>query len=102
MRLRPDSYYLILCERKKCRERVEIDGGDQDEVIKRVLDTFHGRMKPGKDEAGNAKKNIPYTSITVMRIDKSGNTCRRIYHRRIYNLSPVQVRERIIDTFVKS
>lgn len=98
MRIRPDKYYSVICERKNHKERVDIEDGNPDEVIKLVLDTFRGKVKPGMDANGDIKTNIPFTRISIIQIDKSGGSRERLIQRRIYNLAPIQVRERIINS----
>ena len=96
MRIRPNRYYTILCEMKDSQERIEIDDAEAKDVVLLVSDTFEDRFKPTKDENGKYKKNIPYTKLKVICFDKKLKQNWSVTHGNIYNLSPSQVKERIL------
>lgn len=96
MRVRPNRFYKILCERKNVMEQIEIDDTTPDELVRLVLETFPQRTTPTKDENGKYKKNIPYTKLKIICFDKKLKQNWSITHGNIYNLSPAQVKERIL------
>lgn len=102
MRVRPNMYYAILCESKDRVERIEIDDADSDQVVSFVLVTFQGRLNPPTDRNGQYKKNIPYTKIFVVEFDKKMKKNKTLTNGKIYNLSPTQVKERIVTALKSS
>ena len=102
MRVRPNMYYAILCESKDRVERIEIDDADSDQVVSLVLVTFQGRFDPPTDRNGQYKKNIPYTKVFVVEFDKMMKKNKTLTNGKIYNLSPTQVKERIVTALKSS
>lgn len=96
MRVRPDKYYVILCERKNSSERIEVDETGSQELLYLVCDTFPERISPPKDENGKYKKGIPYTKISVIEFDKKNKKNKTLTSGMVYNLSPIQIKERLL------
>lgn len=95
MRVRPDKYYVVLCERKESSERIEVDECDSQELIYLVCDTLQERLNAPKDENGKYKKGIPYTKLSVIEFDKRTKRNKTLTSGPVYNLSPIQVKERL-------
>lgn len=102
MRVRPDKYYVILCERKNSSERIEVDDTDSQELIYLVCETLPERLSPPKDENGRYKKGIPHTKLSVIEFDKRNKRNKTLTSGLIYNLSPIQIKERILKAIKKN
>ena len=98
MRLRPDKFYVIRCQRKEDVQTIEIDDADSQEVVYTFCELFPERLTPTKDENGRFKKGLPYTKVSIVEYDKRTKQSHRLTHGNIYNLSPTQIKERLKKT----
>ncbi len=96
MRVRPDRYYAIICERKNSSERIEVDDTDAQKVVYLVCDILKDRFTPPKDENGKFKKGVPFTKLSVVEFDKKNKRNKTLTSGVIYNYSPIQVKERLL------
>ena len=95
MRIRPNVYYAVICDRNGNIERVEIDSTDPKELLYLVCECLPERMNPPRGDDGKCKKGIPYTKLKVVEFNKATRTNRTLTYGHIYNLSPAQIIERI-------
>lgn len=71
--------------------RLELDETDSGELVDIIRSEFYDRLKPT-----NNTGKIPFTKIKVMGIDKGNQRIWNVTYGNIYNLSPTQVKERIL------
>lgn len=100
MRIREPRFYVVRCQRNEEELTVEIEDTDSPGVDDMITRLFNGRMRPTRDENGKYKK-LPYTMVSVTEIDKVLKQMRKVSSRKIYNLSPAQVRTRILNNIHK-
>jgi len=100
MRVRSEKYYVIRCQRKKDVKVIEIENDNSQDVVYFVCDLFKDRLKPAKDGNGSYKRDIPYSTLSVAEVDKRKKYVQQLTHGNIYNLSPTQVKERIINAII--
>lgn len=96
MRIRPEKFYIIKCRRKDDLNTIEIEDADSQSIAGMLWELFQYRISPSRDDSGRSKK-VPYTMISVMECNNRTRRNREITHCNVYNLSPAQVRERILD-----
>ncbi len=74
---------------------MDIDETDVFELSGMFCKLFAGKMSPGRDGNGNVRKDIPFTKVRIVRYDKKDMRGCTVTHGNIYNLSPIQVKERV-------
>lgn len=97
MRLRSDKFYVIRCQRNGDVQTVDIDNSSSQEVVNMFCDLFKDRLEPSKDKNGKYKKGLPFTKIIILEHDKKKKQIKKLTHCNVYNLSPTQVKERIVS-----
>lgn len=100
MRIRPEKFYIIKCRRKDDLNTVEIEDADSQGIAGMLFELFQYRLSPSRDDSGKCKK-VPYTMLSVIECNNRTMRNREITHCNVYNLSPSQVKERILDKIVE-
>lgn len=96
MRIRPAKFYCIQCKRKNEIQTVEIDDTSSEDIVGMITGLFADRLAKNRRTDDGRRQSIPYTQISVTEFDKDLKRKREITHGPIYNLSPAQVKERIL------